>query len=37
MLICSCCSELFNHDSPSQYLGLLQNEKDAWDGCKCLL
>jgi|HubBroStandDraft_6_1064221.scaffolds.fasta_scaffold4762111_1 hypothetical protein len=30
MLICSCCSELFNHGSPSSYL-VMQNEQDAWD------
>jgi hypothetical protein len=32
MLICWCCSELFNHGSPSRYLRVLQNEQDAWDG-----
>ena len=26
MLTCSCCSELFNHGSPSPYLRVVQNE-----------
>ena len=43
MLICPCCSELFNHRSPSPYLRVMQNKQDTWDGftatygCKRLL